>query len=72
MHAGLYLMHSCLLTSNQIDKADQRGCQQRSQAIFNWYTQADGKASAGSKEFLGQRATLKYRHFKEHVSIQSK
>ena len=53
------------LISTQIDKAGQRGCQQRTQAIFNWYKHAEGKASAGSKEFLGQRATLKYRHFKE-------
>ena len=53
------------LISTQIDKAGQRGCQQRTQAIFNWYKYAEGKTGAGSKEFLGQRATLKYRHFKE-------
>ena len=53
------------LISTQIDKAGQRGCQQRTQAIFNWHKHAGGKASAGSKEFLGQRATLKHRHFKE-------
>jgi hypothetical protein len=47
------------LISTQIDKAGQRGCQQRTQAIFNWYKHAEVKANAGSKEFLGQRATLK-------------
>ena len=54
-----------MLVSTQIDKVGQRFCQQRNQAIFNWYKHAEGKASAGSKKFLGQRANLKYRHFKE-------
>jgi hypothetical protein len=53
------------LISTQVDKAGQWGCQQRTQAIFNWYRHAEGKASAGFKEFRGRRTSLKYRHFKE-------
>ena len=53
------------LISTQIGKAGQRGCQQRTQAISNWYKHAEGGGSAGSKGFLGQRATLKHRHLKE-------
>ena len=41
------------LTSTQIDKAGQRGCQQRTQAIFNWYQQAEGKPLLTPRNFLG-------------------
>ena len=39
-----------LISTQLIGKAGQQGCQQRTQATFNWYKYADGKATADFKD----------------------